>query len=202
MDEAAADIRELMVDLIEQMIHQVVADIGAGGVGDRSRNAIVHHLFDHCFDWQLGEVSVRAVLIDLFTLWNVAFVVRAAGRAVLAVDGDTLRVHRGSAAGLTDQNDDVRFLAADKLLNLFAALVEDNRDLGFDNLRAHDLIWQQADSFEGRIHCLFAEWLKTGNQNFHGTFSFFIKNSVFFHEVTLMNQTAGRPFFIISVLSA
>ena len=37
MDETAACIWELMFELIQQMIHQVVADIGAGCVGNSSR---------------------------------------------------------------------------------------------------------------------------------------------------------------------
>ena len=172
MDEAAAGVREFMCQLIQQMVHQVVADIGAGCVGNSSRNAVVHHLFDHGFNRNGSKVSSRSVFVDGFALRSIALVVREAAWAVLAVDGNTLNVHRGATTSLSDQNHDVRVFTANDFMDGFAAFAEYNRDFFFDNLCAADFVRQQANSLKRRVHFFFTKWLETGNNNFHFAFSF------------------------------
>ena len=75
MDKAAADIREFLMDIIEDPVHHMVADIGSGGVGQTGRISGVLDGLDHGLHGKIAEV--RGIPIRKYRLVNglVSFVI-------------------------------------------------------------------------------------------------------------------------------
>ena len=121
-------------------VHQVVANVGAGCVGNAGRNIVVKHLLNHCFDWQIGEISVRTALDNSLTAGNITGIIRSC--AVVHIDANAFWGDIRSASGLTDTKNEIRsdfpcFGGDD-----FTCLTKDNRNFQFDDFRTENLVGQ------------------------------------------------------------
>ena len=114
MDKAADDAGMILTAVIAHTIENMVADIGAGAVGDLGFHPCCAAGFHHLPYRQCGEIGIRSVFDDFLVNRGVAFVV-AGGRIIVAVDADAFERYRLAAAGLTDRDNGIRVHVLDQI---------------------------------------------------------------------------------------
>ncbi len=150
MDKAAADIREFLMDIIEDPVHHMVADIGSGGVGQTGRISGVLDGLDHGLHGKIAEV--RGIPIRKYRLVNglVSFVIGDPG--IGDVDGYPLRRYAEPAACLADAYDHIRLELLHLFMDPFDGSADYGRDLHGDDLCPGDLISDTFYGLPGRIY--------------------------------------------------
>lgn len=166
MNKAAPHVPPALLYPIEQMVHDIIADIGAGAVGQHRRYTLLPQGLDHGPGGKGAEVGRLAIGLNRFVHGSVTLIVWNAG--ILEVDGHPLYRNGGTAPGLTDADHNFRPVGVYQLFQDQGPLVEDHGQLRLDNLCATNSIGQFSDCLQGWIHGLPAKGRKTCYQDLHG----------------------------------
>src|SRR5918993_2981149 len=172
VDETAPLAGELPIDHVQHLVHDVIADVSAGGIREHRWHSRSLHRGDHRLDRQRAEVGRWAVLTDGLVDRLVAVVVGDA--AVVDVDGDSLGADREPPARLPDAHDRVGVVLHHGGAHNVANPVEDDRDLHLDDLALADSVRQSADGLPRWVEWLVLEGLETGDQYLHLSFPLFV----------------------------
>lgn len=155
MDKAAADIREFLLYVVEDTVHNVVADICPCRVGENGRISGVFDGLYHCLYGKIAEICRVSVLEDGDVDWLVALIVR--NPCIGDIDCHALRCDGEPSSGLADAEHDIRLLGTYAVVDFLNGFVDDGGNLQFYDLGPGDLIRKQLDSLPGRIDGFAAE---------------------------------------------
>ena len=166
MHKPAGHLRAEAGEVMQDPVHQMVADIGSGGVGNARRDARSLNGFDHGLDWEGCKIRGSPIGGNRLIDGLVALVVRDPG--VIDVDGDALRRQMEAAACLADAEHRVRLFPVNGGADGFNGLAENHRHRALYDLCPGNFIRNQGDGFLRGIDGLAAEGLKGCDQDFHG----------------------------------
>lgn len=151
MHEAAPHVRIVFCHVMQNAVHQMVADKGTGGIGNGSRQTGLPDFGSHSLDRQIGKICGGTVPANGSVNGLIAFIIRNPG--IIQVNGYPLRSQIMPSAGLTDAQNHIRLLRFHFFRHHIHRLPEHRGDHQFDNLHITDPICHQPDSFQCRVDC-------------------------------------------------
>ena len=159
MDKSGPDAGVALLAHVEDVVHDAVAHVGAGGEGEVAGKTRLLHVLHHGLHRQGGKVGRRTVRLQRLVQGLLPVVVGNAG--VHEVDGHLLHADAGAASGLADADDHVGLIFSDALLHGRAAQGEHGGNFQLEDLRPADDVGEQLDGLVGRVDALSAEGIKT-----------------------------------------
>ena len=110
------------VEVVQQSIERIVTHKSAGAIGNGGGELQSADVFCHFFYWDSRKIGGWAVGVNKFTMGLVACIIGDAG--VSDIDGNALRCDGGSAAGLTDAQNQIRLDFCGHIQNFFGGNAE------------------------------------------------------------------------------
>ena len=143
MDKTAPDVGEFLFYVVEDAVHNMVADVGSRAVGENGRVTGVFDGLHHSFYGKIRKIGGGAVGKNRLVDGLVSLVIRDPG--VGDIDGHPLRGYAEPAARLSDADNKIRLQLFHFLVDFLDGFAHHGWDLHFYDLGACD----------GVLHCLY-----------------------------------------------